>query len=82
MAAETVESQFQDIREQLDSQAEAISKLAGVVSALEGVDSALIGSYVRRLKRLHGPTIEVPATDAPVSSPSDSESDSAPAVAQ
>jgi hypothetical protein len=69
MASDTVESQLQDIREQLDVQAEAISKLAGVLSALDGVDSALLGSYVLRIKRLHGPVSAAPTTDAPASEP-------------
>ena len=81
MAQDTVESQLQDIREQLDSQAEAISKLAAVVSTLDGIDSALIGSYVRRLKRLHGPIVDAPPTsEAPASSPSESESEAVSAV--
>lgn len=65
MAADTVESQLQDIRQQLDAQAEAISKLVGVVSNLDGVDGALLGSYVLRLRRLHGTTAAAPTADAP-----------------
>ena len=80
MAQDTVESQLQDIREQLDSQAEAISKLAAVVSTLDGIDSALIGSYVRRLKRLHGPIVDAPTSEAPASIPSEPESEAVSAV--
>jgi len=69
MAMDTVESQLQDIRGQLDAQAEVISKLTEVLSALDGVDSALLQSYVLRLKRLHGPISAAPVTDAPASAP-------------
>lgn len=82
MSSDTVESQLQDIREQLDVQADAISRLVGVVSGLEGVDAALLGSYVLRLKRLHGPTVEAPATGAAAAAPGSSERDSAQAVPQ
>ena len=79
MASDTVESQLQDIREQLDVQAEAISKLTQVLSALDGVDSALLGSYVLRLKRLHGPVSPAPTTDAPANG-TPSEPDAAASV--
>ncbi len=79
MDTDTVESQLQDIREQLDVQAEAISKLAGIVSGIDGVDAALLGVYVMRLKRLQGPATQAPTTDAPAAGPGDSEHDDAPA---
>jgi hypothetical protein len=80
MASDDVGSQLQDIREQLDVQAEAISKLAGVISAFDGVDSSLLGSYVLRLKRLHGPANAPPTAEAPVSAPAPSEPEPGQAV--
>src|SRR5581483_9993958 len=59
MASDTVEGQLQDIREQLDVQAEAISKLAAVVSTLEGVDAAALSPYVLHLTKLRGPAVQV-----------------------
>lgn len=73
--ASNVEKDLQDIREQLDVQADAISRLAGIVSGLDGVDAALLGSYVMRLKRLHGPTMETPASGAAPAGPSASDGD-------
>jgi hypothetical protein len=51
MAPEALESQIQELREQLDLQAEAISKLGELVSNLDGVDAAQLGSYLIRLKK-------------------------------
>ncbi len=82
MAADTVENQLHDIREQLDIQGEAISKIAGVLSGLDGVDATLLGSYVIRLKRLHGPAIEAPTADTPASGPAEPEHDAPTAVPQ
>ena len=82
MEASIVEKELQDIREQLDVQADAISRLAGIVSDLDGVDAALLGSYVMRLKRLHGPTIEAPASGAAPGGPSAAEGDPSQATTQ
>ncbi len=64
MASDTVESQLQDIREQLDVQAEAISKLAAVVSTLEGVDAAALSPYVLHLTKLRGPAAQAPLSES------------------
>lgn len=78
--ADTIESQLQDIREQLDVQAEAISRLAGVVSVLEGVDAAVLSTYVLRLKRLHGPATETSSTEPPTVAPDPRELEAAAVV--
>jgi len=77
MASDTVESQLQDIREQLDVQAEAISKLAAVVSTLEGVDAAALSPYVLHLTKLRGPAVQAPTSESPAIDPSPSEPEAA-----
>jgi len=72
VAPEALESQLQELREQLDLQAEAISKLAELVSNLDGVDAAQLGSYLIRLKKrsadaVAAPKVEVPAADTSAS---------------
>jgi hypothetical protein len=72
MAPEALESQIQELREQLDLQAEAISKLGELVSNLDGVDAAQLGSYLIRLKKrsadaVAAPKVEVPAADTSAS---------------
>jgi hypothetical protein len=71
MAPESLESQIQELREQLDLQAEAISKLAELVTSLDGVDAAQLGSYLVHLKRRPAHTVaapkEMPASDPPAS---------------
>ncbi len=69
MASDTVESQLQDIREQLDVQAEAISKLAAVLSAVEGVDAAALSPYVLHLTKLRGPDVQAPTSESPAVDP-------------
>jgi uncharacterized coiled-coil protein SlyX len=70
MATEALESQVQELREQLDLQAEAISKLAELVSNLEGVDAAQLRAYVVRLKRSHPDPVGSPKTEVPAADPS------------
>ena len=64
MARETPNSQFGELREQLNLQAEVILKLVEVVSGLDGVDAAALGSYAVRVQRLRIDPIIPPTGDA------------------
>lgn len=65
MAPDTIESQLQDLREQVDLHAEAISRLVELVSNLDGIDGPLLSSYVLRMKTLRTPAAAAAATSEP-----------------
>ena len=70
MAPQALESQIQELREQLDLQAEAISKLVELVSNLDGVDAAQLGSYLIHLKTRSADAVAAPKVEVPVADPS------------
>ncbi len=80
MPSETLESQLQDIREQLNLQAEAILKIAELVAGLEGIDAASLGSYAVRLQRLRNEPIAAPKPDAPAADPTLSAPEPSPLI--
>ncbi len=69
MSAGTPESQIQEIREQLNLQAEAILKLVELVSALEGVDSVALSSHAGLLRRVRGDVIAASRPGPPAPEP-------------
>lgn len=78
MTPESSTSQIEELREQLNLQAEAILKLVEVVSGLEGVDPASLGTYAVRVQRLQidpivSPTGDARSIDAPSPAPEPSQ---------